>query len=124
MSGLLVFGWGYWLVNVRETGLCRSGIACLFKYNVYVDPFMFFSLSILATSLFLFFVTDAVFLKWLRFAVAWFSLTTIFIIMAPVYTGGFMGFGPTKESVSIWMASLFVIISLIKLIWDSRRLKG
>ncbi len=123
LIGALVFGWGYQLVSAENLGLCRQGISCLFKYNVYVDPLMFLSLSLLVITPFLFFVSDAVFLKWLRFAVLWFGVTAIFIIMAPVYTGGFVGFGPTKESVSIWMGSLFVVASLVQIILAHRKLK-
>ncbi|MDX9856084.1 MAG: hypothetical protein RBS86_04715 [Candidatus Moranbacteria bacterium] len=61
---------------------------------------------------FLFFFSDKFFIKWLRFALIWFFLAIVFIALAPVYTGGWMNFGPTKESVSIWMSGLFMAISL------------
>jgi hypothetical protein len=28
-----------------------------------------------------------------------------------------------RESVSIWLSSLFVIVSLVKLVWDTRKLR-
>jgi hypothetical protein len=68
----------------------------------------------------LFFVRDTVFLKWLRFAIVWFAVAVVLIVLAPVSTGGWMNFGPTKELVSIWMGALFVVISLVKLAWDSK----
>jgi fucose 4-O-acetylase-like acetyltransferase len=61
------------------------------------------------------------FKKWLRFAGVWFAVAAILIAVTPEYQGGWMPISPTKESVSIWMASLFVIISLAKLAWDSRK---
>ncbi len=79
------------------------------------------SLSLLVVSLALFFVRDIVFLKWLRFAIVWFAVSVIFIALAPVSTGGWMSFGPTKELVSIWMGALFVVISFMKLLYDSKK---
>ena len=107
--GCIIFGWGYLASNEM-----------LFQYNSYVDPAMFFSLAVMVMSMFLFLVYDKVFIKWLRFALVWFFLTLLFVLAAPEYAGGWMSFGPTKESVSIWMSSLFVIISLVQIIWESR----
>lgn len=86
---------------------------------------MFFhiALSLFFVSSSLFFVRDIVFLKWLRFAIAWFAGTIILVALAPVSTGGWMSFGPTKELVSIWMGGLFVVISFAKLVWDSKKIR-
>lgn len=113
MLGMIMFGWGYLAVNASELKL----------YNPYIDPLMFLSISLIAISPFLFFVHDMVFLKWLRFALVWFALAVVFIILSPEYQGGWIGIGPEKESVSIWMSSLFVIISLIKISWDSWKIR-
>ena len=121
--GMIIFGWGYLVVNAFELGLCDKGGRCFLTYGSYVDPLMFLSLFLLIISPMLFFVRDAVFLKWLKFAIAWFALAAIFIALSPVYSGGSIGLNPTKESVSIWMGSLFVIISLAQLFWVSRNLK-
>lgn len=102
---------------------------CQFSFGKCIGgdsiPFtrMFFhiTLSALIVSPTLFFIRDAVFLAWLRFAIAWFVITVILIALAPVSTGGWMSFGPTKELVSIWMGGLFVIVSLAKLAWDSKK---
>lgn len=75
-------------------------------------PLFFSSFFLIIISPFLFLISDKIFFKWLKFALVWFVLTIIFITLAPVYTGGWMSFGPTKESVSIWMGTLFVITSL------------
>jgi hypothetical protein len=47
-------------------------------------------------------------------------LAVIFIILAPEYQGGWLGIGPEKESVSIWMSALFIFLSFAKIAWDSR----
>lgn len=109
---VLAFGYGYIAVNMDRS----------FLYNPYIDPIMFLSLSLLVVSPLLFFIRDEVFLKWLRFSVIWFGVTAVAVAFSPEYAGGWgPSFGPTKESVSIWMASLFVIISLAKITWDSRQ---
>jgi hypothetical protein len=108
---IVLFGWGYLVVNSFELGICKKGLSCFLKYGSYIDPLMFYSISLIAISPFLFFIADNTFLKWLRFALVWILLSIIFIALAPVSTGGWMSFGPTKESVSIWMGSFLVIIS-------------
>ena len=109
---VVVFGYGYIAVNMDKLNL----------YNNYIDPLMFLSLSLLAVSPLLFFIRDEVFLKWLRFSLAWFALAAILIALSPEYSGGWgPSFDLTKESVSIWMGTLFVITSLVKITWDSRK---
>lgn len=118
----------YVILNKTLFGLCENiysfgnSHGCLDKSAQTIGkPLLFMSLSLLAISPFLFFVRDVVFLKWLRFAIAWFMLAFIFITLVPVSTGGWMNFGPTKESVSIWMGSPFVILSLVQIVWLSRK---
>lgn len=86
-------------------------------------PLFLLSLSLLIVSIFIFFITDIVFKKWLRFAIVWFVVAAVFVALAPVYSGGYIGLNPTKESISIWMGSLFVILSLIQIVWQSRKLQ-
>ncbi len=122
VSGILVLmGWIY------DSYLCfANDNSCPFdavRLTVF-EPLVLSTLPLLVVSPFLFFISDAVFLKWLRFAVVWFGVTAIFVIMAPVYTGGFMGFGPTKEGVSIWMGILFVVVSLIRILLAYRKSKS
>ena len=106
-------------------GICDFKFSRCFGGNniLFTRTLFHFSLSILSISPFLFFIADSVFKKWLRFTAVWFILALIFIILAPEYQGGWIGIGPEKESVSIWMSSLFVIISLVKISWDSWKIK-
>ena len=116
------------------TGVIYENYFC-FAYNnqcpfdslrlTVLEPIMFLSLSLLAVSFFLFFIRDDVFLRWFRFAVIWFVVSAVFIFLSPVSSGGWgANLNPTKESVSIWMSSLFVIVSLAKIIWDTRKSKA
>ncbi|TSD01836.1 MAG: Uncharacterized protein Athens071425_302 [Parcubacteria group bacterium Athens0714_25] len=85
---------------------------------IIIEPIVISSIFILIVSFLLFFISDKIFIKWLKFAAFWMGITALFVLLAPAYIGGWMSFGPTKESVSIWMGSLFVILSLIKITWD------
>jgi hypothetical protein len=108
----VIFGYGNIAVSMDELNL----------YNPYIDPLMFLSLALLAVSPFLFFARDDVFRKWLGFSGIWFGVAAVLIALSPEYSGGWgPSFNPTKESISIWMSSLFVIISLAKISWDSRK---
>ena len=120
--GTLVVSSGF----IYENYLCFSnGDKCLFdEYRLSVfEPLVLLSVSLAIVSLFLFFVNDIIFKKWLKFTVAWFALATVFIAFSPVYDSSPIGLNPTKESVSIWMGSLFVIISLALIFWQSHKLK-
>lgn len=121
--GAVAFGWGYLVVNAIQLGLCSLGQKCFFHYNSYVDPLMFISLFLLVVSSLLFFVYDVVFIKWLKFVLVWFALAAIFILLAPVYSGGYIGLNPTKESVSIWMGSIFVVVSIFMLAYQHIQLR-
>lgn len=112
LLGCIIFGWGYLVTTINSLDSW---------YSAYIDPSMFLSLSLIFVSIALFFFSDSVFLKWLRFAIVWFTLAAIFILLAPEYQGGWLGIGPEKESVSIWMSVLFVILSFGKIIWESRK---
>lgn len=126
LFGFLILFYG-WMASFGNTiGLCHienDKELCLINYNSYIDSLGFVSISLLVVSLFLYFINDIVFKKWLKFAIVWFALATIFIIHAPTYSSTIPG-NPTKESISIWMSSLFVIISIIQIGILSRRHKN
>lgn len=107
---VLFFSFNYFSVEFEYLNL----------YNIYTDSMLFCSLSLLIVSPFLFFLRDEMFSKWIRLSVFWFGISTIFIMIAPVYWGGWMSFGPTKELVSIWSGILFVFTSLLFIIWKRR----
>ncbi len=59
-------------------------------------------------------LSDSIFKKWIKFAVGWIFVSLIAIAATPEYGGGFLD--PDREQVSIWMSSLFLIISIILMI--------
>ncbi len=99
-------------------------VTCLESTWEFGKIIFFLALALLAVSPFLFFVRDELFKKWLRFAGIWLLVAAVLISLAPEYNGGWMSFGPTKESVSILLGELFVIVSLAKLAWASRKGKA
>ncbi|MDP2665479.1 MAG: hypothetical protein Q8P23_02430 [bacterium] len=97
------------------TRYCESAISLLLPL-VFVAPL----------SSLLFLLREEVFRAWLRFAYWWIPVSLVFIYLAGGWSGG--GFGiPNvldQESVSIIFAGLFVVISLLLIIWkyfSSRR---
>lgn len=120
--------WRIMLVGLSAVVLLISYIGpCNFNFNrclggnsiIITRTVFHIFLAVFVISSFLFFVTDKVFLKWLRFSIAWVILSIILIALAPTSSGLWLPMNPTKEFVSIWMAILFVILSLGKIIWNS-----
>jgi len=127
ITGIIIFGYSWVASYGDELGLCNleNGVEkCILNYNSYVDSLGFFSISIIIISLSLFFITDKIFIKWLRFATVWIILSIFLIVITPEYSGGWISMNPDRESVSIWMGVLFVILSLGKIGWDSWREKS
>ncbi len=116
----------WWRMSVIFLGVLFLVVAYVmnsFKlYEEINSPLFIFSLAILVVSAPLFFITDKIFLKWLRFAVIW-ILLSIFLIAITPERHAFFVMDPDRELVSIWMGSLFVILSLIQIIWQSIKVK-
>ena len=112
----------WWRIAVIFLGvlfLVAAYVMNSFKlYEEINSPLFVFSLAILVVSVPLFFIADKIFLKWLRFAVIW-ILLSIFLIAITPERHAFFVMDPDKEMVSIWMSSLFVILSLVQIIWQS-----
>lgn len=102
-------------------GPCKYDISRCFwgNYILITRTIFHIFLAILIISPTLFFISDRILKKWLKFTIIWFIIDSILVFLAPVSTGGFINFGPTKELVSIWMGVLFVIFSLVLIIWQS-----
>lgn len=81
-------------------------------------------IPIFISSIILFFTFDKIFRKWLVFATIWIFISLFFISITPEYSGGWVSFTPIREQVSIWMSSLFLIISLVLItIWQIKEKK-
>ncbi len=97
---------------------------CLFdNYRLaIIYPVILFFYAILATSPFLFFVSDSIFKKWLRFALVWFIISFVWIASVPAYDSGmFSMMNFTKGIVARLMSVLFVPVSLGVLFFAARK---
>ncbi len=82
------------------------------KYaDIFVLPVFLISVSLFFTLLFTFFISGKIFKRWLKFGAVWLIITTVFIVLAPENDYRFFS-GPTKVLVSVWMSTLFFIISI------------
>ncbi|PIP28651.1 MAG: hypothetical protein COX29_00020 [Candidatus Moranbacteria bacterium CG23_combo_of_CG06-09_8_20_14_all_35_22] len=118
----------WWRALIVLTSVSLLGVAYVMNGKSFLcleiisGPLFIMGLTILIISIFLFFINDKIFLKWLRFAGVWIILSIFAIAITPSHSGGILSFGgPSKEDVSIWMGALFVILSLAKIIWDSKK---
>lgn len=59
---------------------------------------------------------DEVYRVWLRFAYVWVPLSMLLIFLAPEYSGDWM-YPIVKGTVAFFSSLLFIIISLILIIW-------
>jgi fucose 4-O-acetylase-like acetyltransferase len=125
--GLLGITIGYVAFYPYSVGLCVPSVEdCFFSglKKTFAEPLFLYSLFLFATSPFLFFINDKVFLKWLRFVGVWVVLSVIIIAVTPATSHGWISLGPDREMVSIWMGALFVVLSLGKIVWDVRKEKN
>jgi hypothetical protein len=121
---ILIVVWSF----VYDIYIClpvSEGGCPFFVYRRYfLEPVAFFSMAFSVVSLFLFFVSNNIFKKWLGFAIVWLLIAFLWIANSPEYDSGFfsmMNF--TKEKVSIFMSILFVPTSLGILFFASRKEK-
>lgn len=86
------------------------------------EPIFLYSIAMIIISLVLFLFSDKIFKKWLKFALGYTIFAWFIIFITPVSSIGFLD--PDREQVSIWMSSLFLIISLILIaIWQFKEKK-
>ena len=110
----ILFSYGYLSVSAGTLGW----------YSSFTDSIILFALSLFVTSIALLFVYDKVFLKWFYFSIFWWLCSLIIISMTPEYGGGFIiGYNPDRSTVAFGIGVLFVIVSLVKLVWDTKKLQ-
>ncbi|NLC30850.1 MAG: hypothetical protein GX765_02240 [Candidatus Moranbacteria bacterium] len=96
---------------------------CFWGNNSFLRTIFHLSIPLFISSIILFLVSDNVFKKWLFFAFIWLGASMFFIARTPEYPIGFLD--PDREQVSIWMSSLFLVISLILLVmWQFKEKKS
>ena len=118
----------YVVFNAYQLGICTSDAVCLFdgwrrtRESVF-EPMFIMSLSLFITAFVGFFISQKIIKTWFSFFVLWFAISILWIVLAPIQTNKMIDV-PTKEVVSTFMGTLFVIISLIMfavMTWRERR---
>ena len=93
--------------------------------NAIWEPIFYFFISLSIISVFLFLVQDSVFNKWIKFAIGYVIIAWIIILSVPVRIHSLSPITIERYNVSIWMSSLFLVISLILLaIWQFKEKKS
>lgn len=102
---------------------CYSNEFCT---NLYINfhpfvlvDFLFIAPAVLFLSLVTYFLRGEIFWSWISFAKWWVPLTIVLTILTPETTGSaFVPFFARSE-VAIGMSALFLVISLVIIIWKS-----
>ena len=114
---LLVVMVSLYLGDPEGNGLClENDVTCgNFYAHTLGAPIFFLSLSLLATSIILFFVREEVFKSWRRFAYWAVPISISLLWLAPTSTPGGIGISFldfTKQTASWLVSSAFLLISL------------
>ena len=95
------------------------------KYSNFTDPLIFLSGAYFIISIVVCFLDDNIFKKWSIFALIWLFVSLYSILKASNHAIGLLD--SDREQVSIWMSTLFLIISIVMIIvWtiqEKRKLK-
>jgi len=124
---VLTFGYLELIIFSGKIGICPNvdhGLSCFVDFTYLINPLIPISLLFIFVFIMIFFVSNYVLKKWINFLICWLVIETFLIISFPYDYGGWLSFGPTKYLVSLWMSSLFLIISLILLgVWQLKEKK-
>jgi len=108
-------------VDVNDELTCKND----YLYSLIGDAeqlLIFSALISLFFSIILLFLKEAVFTAWWKFAKWYLIVAAVLVALSPVQDGGLMPID--AEIVSWWLASLFLIISIIIIIITARREKN
>lgn len=111
---------GYILTNSIKFGICISNnvvtdALCINLYERIGDP-LFYGAGALAIVFFVLFFTSYAFSTWKKFAVWFVPLSALLFIFYPEPGSGDL-FSPYPEQVFQWVSGLYVITSLILIVY-------
>jgi len=107
-------------------GRCVAMHACegrgvnLFFYGILfsiLKPTLTILSGILPISLSFFFIRDQIFYSWLKFVKWYLPLSALIIFISPTHGHGFLPPLVTKELASLWLAGLFVVVSIVLIVY-------
>lgn len=110
----------------EKFGLCaKNDINCLHSYidnfNEIIQVIFFLSIPVVIISFVLLFLREQVFNAWSKFAVIFLPVAVILIIITPTTKKTIIDFD--KESVTLLLASIFLITSLLIIFIKSFKLR-
>ena len=122
IAGIMV---GYSIIFPERVGLCVPNSvdrSCELKFpsSELGEPLYWGSVALASIFLILLFVPREVFKTWRKFAVPYIILATLLIAITPVH-GNLAT--PNREQVTWWLSGLYVILSLIVILYRHIRLR-
>jgi hypothetical protein len=114
------FGVGYVLTNSVDFGFCsQSQYSCREVFNNIGDP-LFYSMPALALVFFILLFTPRAVSVWKKFAIWFIPLATLLFIFYPNPGSGDY-FSPYPEQVFRWVSILYVVVSVLIILWTTVR---
>lgn len=112
------------LTSPSSLGLCSAGNKfCFDPYDEIIgQPLGILSVCLFFISMILLFLREQVFHAWSKFSVIFLPIAIVLIVIAPTINGTLIGFD--KESAALWLAIIFLIVSLLIIVLKSFRLRG
>lgn len=100
----------------ENTGICNLvNASCVFFFDPIAENLLPI-IPLFLLSLITYKMRDEVYRAWIRFAYVWIPLSMFLILIAPEYSADWM-FPIVKGTVAFFSSLLFVIISLIIIVW-------
>ncbi len=116
---LICFGVGWYLKNSIEFNLCLiSQPTCINKLT-WIGNAIYYGIGALAFIFLILAFAPQAFSAWKKFAVWFIPLATLLFIFYPDPGSGDY-FSPYPEQIFQWVSILYVIISLVIIIWNSK----
>lgn len=103
-------------------GFCTTDRSlCVFDSLAHAlgKPLVIIFLPLFLVSAAMFYFKEQVFDIWVKFVCFWLPITALFVILAPEYDSSLLNI--QKDSVSLFMSGLFVIVSFFLIVYRSIR---
>jgi len=105
-------------LTISFKGLCSFSYICDRAHDDSMVYVFFLFIPLFIFSLITYKMREGIFESWWKFARIWIPLSMLAILVAPSYTHNWI-FPITKGTVAVTLSVLFVIISLVLIIWQS-----
>lgn len=123
----------YFFSNSYEYGLCFRDLATrtydisCHKFYDGIGEFLFPTSIALSISLLALTLVPKAIIVWGRLTLATVLIGTLLIAITPQSNSGglsgVVGFGPTRDEVTVWVSVIFAVLSLVIIGWSALRLR-